>query len=58
MDSLSQSGRRILEIETRQDELLRQLAALEQRIEQVLAEQTPLPVAAAGQSPTSSDKAA
>jgi predicted Zn-dependent peptidase len=39
MDSLSDSAARILEIESRQDEALRELETLELRIEQVLAEQ-------------------
>ena len=42
MDSFSDSTRRILEIEARQDDALRQLEALECRIEQVLAEQLSL----------------
>jgi hypothetical protein len=50
MDSLSETAERILEIESRQDEALEQLAELERRIEQVLAEHLPL---AAGERSTS-----
>ena len=42
MDSISDTTRRILEIEARQDEALRELEALERRLEQVLAEYLPL----------------
>jgi len=42
MDSISDTTRRMLEIEARQDEVLRELAALERRLEQVLAECLPL----------------
>lgn len=45
MDSLSVSAR-ILDIETRQDEALRQLDVLERELERVLAEHLPAPVAA------------
>ena len=43
MDSFSDTTRRILEIEARQDDALRELEALERRLEQVLAEYLPLP---------------
>jgi tetrahydromethanopterin S-methyltransferase subunit G len=42
MDSLAESTARLVDIEARQDELLRQLDELERRIEQVLAEYAPL----------------
>ena len=42
MDSISDTTRRILEIEARQDEALRELEALERRLEQVLAEYLPI----------------
>jgi hypothetical protein len=42
MDSISDTTRRILEIEARQDEALRELEALERRLEQVLAEYLPM----------------
>jgi hypothetical protein len=42
MDSISDTTRRILEIEARQDDALRELEALERRLEQVLAEYLPL----------------
>ena len=58
MDSLSDSARRILEIEARQDEALKQLEALERQIEQVLAEHLPGALTAPRQSPVSPDKAA
>ena len=38
MDSISDSANRMFEIEARQDEALQQLAELERRVEQVLAE--------------------
>jgi hypothetical protein len=41
MDSISDTTRRILEIEARQDEALRELDLLERRLEQVLAEYLP-----------------
>jgi len=41
MDSLADTTARILDLEARQDEALRQLKALEQRLEQVLAEYSP-----------------
>jgi hypothetical protein len=37
MDTLTETSARILEIESRQDDALRQLAELERQIEQVLA---------------------
>lgn len=49
MDSISDTTRRILEIEARQDEALRELDALERRLEQVLAEF--LPMQAGSQTP-------
>ncbi len=49
MDSISDTTRRILEIEARQDEALRELEALERRLEQVLAEY--LPMQAGSQTP-------
>lgn len=49
MDSISDTTRRILEIEARQDEALRELEALERRLEQVLAEY--LPMQAGSQAP-------
>ena len=42
MDCESDTTARILEIEARQDDALRQLAELERRVEQVLAEYLPL----------------
>lgn len=42
MDSISDTTRRILDIEARQDEALRELGALERRLEQLLAENLPL----------------
>jgi hypothetical protein len=42
MDSINDTTRRILEIEARQDEALRELGALERRLGQVLAEYLPL----------------
>ena len=38
MDSLSETAARILEIETRQDGVLRELAALDRQVERILAE--------------------
>lgn len=58
MDSLSDSASRILEIEARQDDALRQLEALESRIEQVLAEQLSLLAASRRCDATSAGKAA
>ncbi|HEV3136530.1 MAG TPA: hypothetical protein VGZ26_01475 [Pirellulales bacterium] len=42
MHSLSESAIRILEIESRQDEALRQLAELERLVERALSESLPL----------------
>ncbi|HEX3728051.1 MAG TPA: hypothetical protein VHV08_17490 [Pirellulales bacterium] len=42
MPSIPDTSARILEIEARQDEALRQLADLEQRVEQALAASVPL----------------
>jgi hypothetical protein len=42
MELISDTTRRILEIEARQDDALRELEALERRLEQVLAEYLPL----------------
>ena len=41
-DTIADTAARILELERQQDEALRQLEALEHRIEQVLAEHLPL----------------
>ena len=41
MDNLNDPTAKILEIEARQDEALRQLAELERQLEQVLAQYTP-----------------
>jgi hypothetical protein len=41
MDALSETAIRLLDIEARQDDVLRQLEELERRIEQVLAEHLP-----------------
>ena len=41
MDNLLEATARIVEIESRQDDVLRQLAELERRVEQVLAEFLP-----------------
>jgi hypothetical protein len=41
MESLAETAARILDIEARQDDALSQLAALERRIEQVLAQHLP-----------------
>ncbi len=49
MDSLSESTARLVDIEARQDEVLRQLDELERRIEQVLAEYAPLAAKAGSQ---------
>ena len=42
MDSITDTTRRILEIEARQDEALRELDALERRLQEILAEYLPL----------------
>ncbi|MBI3836520.1 MAG: hypothetical protein HY288_01125 [Planctomycetia bacterium] len=47
MDTLLESAARILEIESRQDAALKQLAELEERLERVLAEWLPSPAQAA-----------
>jgi hypothetical protein len=41
MDTLSDSAARVLDIEARQDDALRQVEELERRVEQVLAEHLP-----------------
>jgi hypothetical protein len=45
MDSISAAARRVLDIEARQDEALRQLDLLERELERVLAEHLPAPAA-------------
>ncbi len=41
MESFTETTARIVDIETRQDDVLRQLEILERRLEQVLAEYAP-----------------
>ena len=53
MDTLIDTTARISEIESRQDDALAQLADLERRIEQVLAEFIPPAIQAASSGPSS-----
>ena len=47
MDALSDSTARVLDIEARQDDVLRQLEELERRLDQILAEYSPAPSSSA-----------
>ena len=49
MDRLSEAAARILDLEARQDDVLRQLEELERQVEAVLAQHLPQTVAAPSQ---------